>query len=61
MDLDRVPRHPLPFDLGDCCDGKLLRDAGDPNERVDAKRLVDPLRALRGDVGEAHAVGGEQR
>ena len=61
MDLDRLPRDPLPLDLGDGRVGKLVRDGGDPNERVDAQRLVDPLRALGGDVGQSHAIGREQR
>ena len=61
MDLDRLSRHPLPLDLRDCCIRKLVSDGGDANERVDAKGLVDPLRALGGDVGQSHAIGREQR
>ena len=43
MDLDRLSRDPLPFDLGDRRDGELIRDGADAEKRVDAQRLVDPL------------------
>ena len=61
MDLDRPPRDPLPLDLGDRRARKPIRDGGDPNERFDAKGLVDSLCPLRGDVGQSHAIGREQR
>ena len=61
MDLDRFPRDPLPLDLGDSRARELIHDGGDPNERLDAKGLVDSLRPLRGDVGQSHAIGRKQR
>ena len=56
MHLDRLPRDPLPFDLGDGRVRKPICNGRDANERVDAKGLVDPLRALGGDVGQSHAI-----
>ncbi len=61
MDLDRLPRDPLPFDLGDRRARELIHDGRDPNKRLDAKGLVDSLRPLRGDVGQSHAIGRKQR
>jgi hypothetical protein len=51
MNFDRLPRHPLPFDLGDRRAGELIRHRVDTEKGVDAQRLIDPLRTLRRDVG----------
>ena len=61
MDFDRLPRDPLPLDLGDRRVRELIGGGADAEKRVDAEGLIEPLRALRGDVGEPHAVGREQR
>ena len=60
MDLDGLLCDPLPFHLGDCRVGELIGNGADAEKRIDVKRLVDPLRALRGDIGEPHAIGREQ-
>ena len=61
MDLDRLVRDPLPFHLGDRRAREPIHDCRDPNERFDAKGLVDSLRPLRGDVGQSHPIGRKQR
>ena len=61
MDLDRLARDPLPFDLGDRRVRELVGDGADAEKRVYAERFVDPLAALSADVGEPHAIGREQR
>ena len=61
MDLDPLPCDPLPLHLCDRRIGERFRDGLDAKKRVDAKRLIDPLRALGGNVGESHAIGRKQR
>ena len=61
MDLDRLARDALAHDLGDRRLSEPVSDRPDAGERVLAERLLDPLPALGGDVGEAHAVGRKQR
>ena len=61
VDLDRITCDALAHDLGDRGVGELVGDGADAGERVLVERLVDPLRALGGDVGEPHAIGRKQR
>ena len=60
MNFDRLARDALAHDLGDRRVGELVSDSAHAGERVLAKRLLDPLPALGGDVGEAHSVGRKQ-
>ena len=61
VDLDRLARDALAHDLGDRSLGEPVSDRPDAGKRGRAKRLLDPLPALGGDVGKPHAVGRKQR
>ena len=61
VDLDRFARDALALDLRDRRVGEAIGNEADAGERSAVERLVDSLPALGGDVGEAHAVGREQR
>ena len=61
VDLDGRALHALALDLGARAFGQRVGDKADARGRLGVERLVDALGALSRDVGEAHAIGREQR
>ncbi len=61
VDLDVVRRHALAGDLRAHGLAQPPADASNLIERLVGERRLDRLLARRADLGQAHAVGGEQR